>query len=140
MSGKIPTMSDARKRATVIYAAMKKQWRQSHALCEVCKTRWERRNWATDVHHRRGKAGTLLIDQRYWVPICRPCHDWIDQNRAEARERGWLYDWGLWNSPPTDKITEQLKTMLAEAAGKQRIKDAKAQWDRGGDAKDYELK
>ena len=133
-------MSDQRKRATVIYAAMKKQWRQSHALCEVCKERWTHRNWANDVHHQRGKAGTLLIDQRFWLAVCRPCHSYIQDNKAEARAKGWLCDWGLWNSPPADEISEQLRSLIAEAAGRQRVRDKAAQWERGGDVEDYELK
>jgi len=140
MSGKIPTMSDARKRASRIYFGMKKIWLASHPLCLPCKTRWEKRNWTDDVHHCRGRASTLLIDARWWIPVCRNCHDFIQRNPKEARARGWLCDWGQWNSPPQDEESKRLDDLLAEAAGKQRIKDAKAQWERGADEADYELK
>lgn len=52
---------------------------------------------ATDVHHVRGRAGSLLLDTRYWLPVSRAGHYWIDTHRNEARARGWLAKLGEWN-------------------------------------------
>ncbi len=32
---------------------------------------------ATDIHHLRGRAGQLLLDERYWLAVSRKAHDWI---------------------------------------------------------------
>lgn len=52
-----------------------------------------------DCHHTRGRAGSLLMDERFWLPICRRHHLWIDLNPTEARELGLLCAKGNWNNP-----------------------------------------
>ena len=54
---------------------------------------------SSDVHHTRGRAGPLLLDQRFWRPVCRWCHDWIGGHPVEARAAGMLCAEGLWNVP-----------------------------------------
>ncbi len=44
-----------------------------------------------DIHHKAGRLGPLLRDQRHWLAICRECHDWIHANGAAARKLG-LYN------------------------------------------------
>ena len=51
-----------------------------------------------DVHHQRGRVGSLLLDQRYWIPVCRECHDWIGANPQQARAAGLICEAGKWNS------------------------------------------
>ena len=41
-----------------------------------------------DVHHMKGKIGDLLLDQHYWLPACRHCHDWIEKNSKKAKILG----------------------------------------------------
>lgn len=55
---------------------------------------------SSEVHHMRGRLGPLLLDQRFWVPVCRKAHAWIDANRKKARQYGWLCQKGEWNSMP----------------------------------------
>jgi hypothetical protein len=45
-----------------------------------------------DVHHKMGCEGALLLDQRYWMPVCRWCHDWIESHGRAARELGFVID------------------------------------------------
>ena len=52
-----------------------------------------------DVHHTRGRAGTLLLDERFWLPVCRGAHRFIQENPAEARRLGLLCGVGQWNTP-----------------------------------------
>jgi hypothetical protein len=40
----------------------------------------------SDVHHTRGRAGTLLIDMRYWIPVSREAHNWIHENPDKASQ------------------------------------------------------
>lgn len=53
----------------------------------------------TDVHHSRGRAGSLLIDERFWIPVCRRAHNWIQANPERARALGLLCQPGEWNVP-----------------------------------------
>lgn len=44
---------------------------------------------ATDVHHKKGRMGSLLTDLSHFLPVCRPCHNWIELNPKEAKELGY---------------------------------------------------
>lgn len=52
-----------------------------------------------DIHHIRGRAGSLLLDERGWLPVSRKGHDWIEKHRKLAQNRGWLAGPGEWNEP-----------------------------------------
>jgi hypothetical protein len=39
-----------------------------------------------DVHHPFGRAGSLLLETRFWIPLSREMHNWIESHRKEARE------------------------------------------------------
>lgn len=51
-----------------------------------------------DIHHQMGRVGfaddkeiPLLLDTRYWIPVCRIAHEWITQHSKEAIEQGFSY-------------------------------------------------
>jgi len=44
---------------------------------------------ATDVHHKAGRVGDLLLDVTYWLAACRACHDWIERHPKEAKVIGF---------------------------------------------------
>jgi len=67
---------------------------------------------ATDIHHARGRAGTLLLDERFWLPVSRAAHRWIDDHPLQARRAGWLCAAGEWNRPPRDQHTEGLRRIM----------------------------
>jgi len=84
------------------YAALAAEFKRQHPRCGVCGT-----NPVDDIHHSRGRLGSLLSDTRFWIPTCRTCHAWIDSNRNAARELTWngvpvLCEKGEWNSPPAE--------------------------------------
>ena len=41
-------------------------------------------------HHKRGREGEQLLKE--WVWVHPGCHEWIENNRKEAREKGLLLD------------------------------------------------
>jgi len=43
---------------------------------------------ATDVHHRRGRQGALLLDVTKWSALCRPHHSWVTEHPKAAVEMG----------------------------------------------------
>lgn len=69
--------------------------------CQVCAVYPAKK--ATQVHHTRGRAGVLLLVQKWWVPVSAAGHQWIHANPEEARRRTWyglplLCKPGDWNN------------------------------------------
>jgi len=52
-----------------------------------------------EVHHMRGRAGSLLLDERFWMAISKQGHRWVHEHMDEARKLGWLCEIGKWNTP-----------------------------------------
>lgn len=59
---------------------------ESNRICSVCKGE------ATDIHHMKGKIGLLLNDTRFFLSVCRQCHDKIESNPNWAKENGYSLD------------------------------------------------
>lgn len=53
-------------------------------VCERCLSAT-----STDVHHRKGRMGDLLVDATYFLAVCRECHKWIEENPIEAKNAGF---------------------------------------------------
>lgn len=104
---RIPPISDRKKAALADYRKTKVAWLKGVPCCEACQPihdylakEWgdframENRPWSRtkinrpveDIHHSRGRSGSLESDTRYWVGVCRYCHDWIHQHPAQSRE------------------------------------------------------
>lgn len=52
----------------------------------------------TEIHHQMGRVGfaddkeiPLLLDVRYFIPVCHEAHEWITQHTKEAIEQGFSY-------------------------------------------------
>jgi hypothetical protein len=43
---------------------------------------------ATEVHHKKGRGKYHLVVDT-WLPVCRSCHQWIEENPQEAIELGY---------------------------------------------------
>jgi|TARA_R100000541_G_scaffold16916_3_gene26601 hypothetical protein len=43
---------------------------------------------ATDIHHKQGR-GLNHLNVDTWLPVCRNCHMWIEENTVEAIELGF---------------------------------------------------
>ena len=66
------------------YLKIRVDYINKHSKCEVCK-----KASSTDVHHKKGKIGKLLTDSRYFLAVCRPCHQIIEMNPDWAKEMGY---------------------------------------------------
>lgn len=67
------------------YLKVRKVFLQSLIFCEVksCK------GLATEVHHKKGRIGKLLTDIRYFLGVCRECHNKIELYPLWAKENGY---------------------------------------------------
>lgn len=54
---------------------------------------------ATEVHHTRGRIGSLLNDERFWLAVSQYGHEWIHAHPNDARKLGLLCQVGQWNKP-----------------------------------------
>jgi hypothetical protein len=43
-----------------------------------------------DIHHSKGRTGKNYLDESTWIAVCRPCHQWIEENRREAERMGLI--------------------------------------------------
>jgi hypothetical protein len=90
--GMIPMMSKARKDMLAIYFQLRKPWL---ALPEnqACACREElgccKPGTKLEVHHMAGRNNKLLIDTRWWLPVCRTAHRKITDDSAWAIEQGY---------------------------------------------------
>lgn len=69
------------------YSLLRKEFLTKNHMCQAhlpCCT-----GMATDVHHKEGRIGKLLLDILKWLSVCRACHDWIENNPKEAKELGF---------------------------------------------------
>ncbi len=66
---------------------------------------------ATECHHVRGRTGTLLIDKRFWIPVCTAGHAWIHEEIQAARAQGFIQKWG---QAPRDAETRRLRDIMKE--------------------------
>jgi ribosomal protein L37E len=90
----IRKVSTAQKKRLSDYSKIREEWIMGK-ICAVCKVAHAR-----DVHHMKGRAGyadeqarnegiKLLIDIRFWLPVCGPCHTHITVDSKWAIEQGY---------------------------------------------------
>ena len=78
-----------------VYRRLKGEFLTVHRYCAACGNP----SWNMAVHHTRGRAGSLLLDTRHWLPLCPACHRWVHENINAARERNLIAQPGDWNNP-----------------------------------------
>lgn len=67
-----------------------KRFLKDHPVCRKERCMWR----AVQVHHSRGRLGSLLTDARFFVEICKLHHRWIHDNMDAARKEGLLCQLG----------------------------------------------
>jgi len=78
--------------------------------CGKCK--------ADQIHHSRGRLGTLLIDRRFFKGVCCGGHAFCEKEKAMARQLGLLCKVGEWNTPPKDAETRRLELLIIDLTTK----------------------
>lgn len=71
--------------------------------CAVCKClnkedKSHKINLSSEVHHKRGRAGDLLCDTRFFIATCRACRRVPHDRIAWARDNDLLASPANWNS------------------------------------------
>ena len=82
----IPKVSPKMAAALQIYSNKKKELIEGK-VCGVCGLD------AKDIHHKKGRNTIeLLLDERYWLFVCRHCHSIIENRPLWAKEFGYSLD------------------------------------------------
>lgn len=79
----IKKVSKKRETENKIYAILRKKFLQDNPICPINKTQ------TTDIHHMKGRIGSLLLDTRYWLAVSREAHIMIEQNPVWAKENNY---------------------------------------------------
>jgi hypothetical protein len=45
---------------------------------------------ATEVHHKAGRVGAMLLNANYFLAVSREGHNWIHEHYNESVEKGWI--------------------------------------------------
>lgn len=77
---RIPNRSKKRAKAEREYSRKRKEFLDKNPLCEHCG------KMATEVHHKRGRIGDLLTDERHFMAVCREDHQQIEMNPDWAHQ------------------------------------------------------
>jgi len=82
---KIKLRSDKRARQEREYSKKRKEYLIDHPICEVlgCFAK------STEVHHKKGRIGDLLTDERYFMAVCNAHHRVIELNPIWAKNNGY---------------------------------------------------
>lgn len=92
-----------------LYEEMRKTFLAYRGSCERCG-----KERPLEVHHIRGRTGTLLIDRRWFLGICKDCHKFIHEHVKTAKAEGFIAGFGEWSCVPTDAESARLRYMILD--------------------------
>jgi hypothetical protein len=81
----IAKVSEKKKQGLKEYKKVRADYLTAHPVCQVDGCR----RFASEIHHRAGRAGDLLCDASHFLAVCRTCHQKITINSAWAFEKGY---------------------------------------------------
>jgi len=85
--GKIAQFSKKRQKANREYADKSRPYwvgKQCSIKAAGCS------GMAQGIQHKKGKSSVeLLMDEKYWIPSCNHCNQWVEIFPAEAEKKGF---------------------------------------------------
>jgi hypothetical protein len=84
----IPPRSQKRSKEERLYSGKRIIFLQEKPLCEahisgICT------KYSTECHHKKGRIGEDLLDETLWLALCHNCHEYIENHREFAMEKGY---------------------------------------------------
>jgi len=75
--------SSKQQKLEALYSILRTKYLQHHPYCEAhlpgCQIN------ASDIHHKKGRTGDLMLDDTEFLAVCRMCHGWIETHPEEAK-------------------------------------------------------
>lgn len=77
--------SDINEIREAVYHPICALFLEAYPVCQRCG-----KKPSDDVHHSRGRVGLLLFDVRYFISLCRRCHNLTHDNPKESEKLGFM--------------------------------------------------
>jgi len=84
---KIRRVSVKRSKQESLYSVNRKKYLEKHEVCECCNS-----TPSTEIHHKKGRVEDLIHDSRYFMAVCRGCHEYIELNPEWAKKNMFSLD------------------------------------------------
>lgn len=84
----IPKVSKKRKIENAKYTVLRIEFlsKPENQICPITGKK------TTEIHHKKGRIGALLLDTRYWLAVSREGHRMIEENPIWAKENNFSLD------------------------------------------------
>jgi hypothetical protein len=81
----IPKVSKKRKIENAKYLVLRIEFlsKKENTICPITNQK------TTDIHHKKGRTGSLFLDTRYWIALSREGHKYVEENPEWAKENGF---------------------------------------------------
>ena len=67
------------------YAERREIFLKANPTCECCGS-----DPSIEIHHRSGRQGEKLLEEQYWMAVCRTCHNLIHDDPEFAKKNGFM--------------------------------------------------
>ena len=81
----IPKISKKRKVENLQYQVSRIEFlgKKENLICPVTGEK------TTEIHHKKGRVGSLFLDTRFWLAVSRKGHKKIEENPEWAKKEGY---------------------------------------------------
>jgi len=81
----IPKVSKKRQVEQLQYQVLRTEFlsKPENKICPITKQP------TTDIHHKKGRVGSLFLDTRYWVALSREGHEFVEKHPEWAKQNGY---------------------------------------------------
>jgi len=82
---KIPQISKKRQVQQLKYSVLRIEFlgKMENKACPITGLE------TTDIHHKKGRVGSLYLDTKFWVALSREGHKFVEENPIWAKENGY---------------------------------------------------
>lgn len=81
----IPKISKKKKIENLKYQVLRTEFlgKKENQVCPITGKK------TTEIHHKKGRVGSLFLDVRYWLAVSREGHKKIEENPVWAKKEGY---------------------------------------------------
>jgi hypothetical protein len=65
------------------YSVLRVKFLSENKICPITGTP------TTDIHHKKGRVGSLFLDVRYWIALSRKGHKYVEEHPKWAKQNGY---------------------------------------------------
>jgi hypothetical protein len=82
---KIPKVSKKRQVEQLQYQVLRTEFlsKPENKICPITNLP------TNDIHHKKGRVGTLFLNTEFWIALSREGHKFVEENPKWAKENGY---------------------------------------------------